>query len=145
MNPAVASGAEQTTAQMLALPVRECVNIRRDVLAPLLADCWWDARTRTWQIPETAPDPRLLHMDWSNMLKIQPGADITAAVPTFYKDEPDPNDRDAPRLDIVVSFADGRSVWYHPSAEPIWSDEPQPTKAMQIRYNRAINIAKRKA
>ena len=77
------------------------------------------------------------------MLKIQPGADIAAAMPTFYEDEPDPNQRDAPRLDIVVSFADGKPVRYHPSAEPIWSDEPQPTKAMQTRYNRAINIAKK--
>ena len=77
------------------------------------------------------------------MLEIHPGANITAVVPTFYQDEPDPNQRDAPRLDIVVSFADGRSVRYHPSAEPIWSDQPQPTKAMQIRYNRAIKIAKK--
>ena len=124
-------------------PVRECLNIKRDVLAPLLAHCRWDAHTKTWLIPETMPDARLLNMDWSNMLKIHPGANITAVVPTFYQDEPDPNQRDAPRLDIVVSFADGRSVRYHPAAEPIWSDQPQPTKAMQIRYNRAINIAKK--
>ena len=124
-------------------PVRECLNIRRDVLAPLLAQCRWDADTKTWLIPETRPDARLLNMDWPNMLKIHPGANITAVVPTFYRGEPDPNQDDAPRLDIVVSFADGRSVRYHPSAEPIWSDEPQPTKAMQTRYNRAKNIAKK--
>ena len=82
-------------------------------------------------------------MDWSNIVKIHPGAEITAAVPTFYQDEPDPNQRDAPRLDIVVSFADGRSVRYHPSAEPIWSEDLQPTTAMQMRYNRARNIAKK--
>ena len=77
------------------------------------------------------------------MLNIPPGADIaviTAAVPTFYEDEPDPNHGDAPRLDILVSFADGRSVRYHPKANPIWSDELQPTQAMQCRYNRARNI-----
>ena len=124
-------------------PVRECLNIKRDVLAPLLAHCRWDAHTKTWLIPETMPDARLLNMDWSNMLKIHPGANITAVVPTFYQDEPDPNQRDAPRLVIVVSFADGRSVRYHPAAEPIWSDQPQPTEAMQKRYNRAINIAKK--
>ena len=74
------------------------------------------------------------------MLKIQPGADITAAVPTFYEDEPDPNQRDAPRLDIVVSFADGRSVRYHPRAKPNWSDEVQPTEAMSMRYARARTL-----
>ena len=80
------------------------------------------------------------------MLNIPPGADIadiTAEVPTFYEREPDPNQGDAPRLDIVVSFADGRSVRYHPSADPIWSDEPQPTKAMHTKYNRARNIGRR--
>ena len=122
-------------------PVRECLNIRTDVLAPVLAQCPWDADTKTWLIPETMADARLLNMDWSNMLKIHPGANITAVVPTFYQDEPDPNQRDAPRLDIVVSFADGRSVRYHPSAEPIWSDQPQPTKTMQLRYQRAIKLA----
>ena len=75
------------------------------------------------------------------MLNIQTAAGITAATPTFYKHEPDPNRGDKPRLDIVVSFANGRSVRYHPSAEPIWSDELQPTKAMQVRYNRARKIA----
>ena len=52
-------------------------------------------------------------------------------MPTFYPDEPDPNQKDAPRLDIFVSFADGRSVRYHPSAEPIWSDQAQPTAPVQ--------------
>ena len=121
--------------------VRECLNTKRDVLAPLLDHCRWDAHTKTWLIPETMPDARLLSMDWSNMLKIDPGADITACVPTFYQREPDPNQRGAPRLDILVPFADGRSVRYHPSADPIWSDELQPTKAMQLRYNRARKIA----
>ena len=85
-------------------PVRECLNIRRNVLAPLLADCRWDADTKTWLIPETMADARLLNMDWSNMLTIHPVPNITAVVPTFYRDEPDPNHRDAPRLDILVFF-----------------------------------------
>ena len=82
-------------------------------------------------------------MDWSNMLKIDPVPTIIACVPTFYEDEPDANQGDKPRLDILVSFAGGKSVRYHPSAESIWSDQPQPTKAMEIRYNRAKNIARR--
>ena len=116
------------------------VKIREDVLDPLLAACHWDEGTRTWQIPQTARDPRLLDMDWRNMLNIQTAAGITAATPTFYKDEADPNRGDKPRLDIVVSFADGRSVRYHPRAKPIWSDEVQPTEAMSMRYARARTL-----
>ena len=50
-------------------------------MAPLLAHCRQDAQTKTWLIPETMPDARLLNMDWSNMLEIHPGANITAVVP----------------------------------------------------------------
>ena len=103
---------------------------QKDVLAPLVARCRWDAHTKIWLIPETMPDARLLNMNWSNVLKIHLGASITTVVPTLYQDEPDPNQRDAPRLDIVVSFADGRSVRYHPQADPIWSSQVQPTDAM---------------
>ena len=74
------------------------------------------------------------------MLNIQTAAGITAATPTFYKHEPDPNRGDKPRLDIVVSFADGRSVRYHPKAKPIWSDEVHPTEAMSMRYARARTL-----
>ena len=77
------------------------------------------------------------------MLHIHSDNDIIMIKPTFYVDEPDPNHHGAPRLDIVVSFANGKSVRYHPSAHPIWSDEPQPTAAMQKRYNHTRNLAKK--
>ena len=121
----------------------EKICIKRDVFAPLLAQCHWDARTMTWLLPEPQPDARLVSMDWSKMLHIPSESDITSVLPTFYVDEPDHNQRNSPRLDIVVSFTDGRSVRYHPSADPIWSDEAQPTEAMQQRYNRARKLAKK--
>ena len=74
-----------------------------------------------------------------------PRVTSVSVLPTFYADEPDPNQGDSTRLDVVVSFADGRSVRYHPSAGPTWSDEAQPTKAMQQRYNRARKLAERLA
>ena len=114
--------------------------IRRDVLNPLLDACTWDHATGAWLTPATEPDARLCGIDWRNMLKLPPGWTPTNFVPTFFHDEPDPNQRDKPRLDIVVSFGNGHSVRYHPSADPIWSTSPQPTDAMQKRYNRANNI-----
>ena len=111
--------------------------IRRDVLNPLLDACTWDHATGAWLTPATEPDARLCGLDWRNMLKLPPGWTPTNFVPTFFHDEPDPNQRDKPRLDIVVSFGNGDSVRYHPSADPIWSTSPQPTDAMQHRYNRA--------
>ena len=114
--------------------------IRRDVLSSLLEACTWGHATRAWLTPVTEPDARLCGMDWRNMLKLPPGWTPTSFVPTFFHDEPDSNQRDKPRLDIVVSFGNGHSVRYHPGADPIWSAWPQPTDATQKRYNRAQQI-----
>ena len=61
----------------------------------------------------------------------------------FFTDEPDPNRGNRPRLDIVLTFDDGRWVRYHPKATLIWSDEELPSKAMRARYNYAANLKKR--
>ena len=61
----------------------------------------------------------------------------------FFEDEPDPNREDKLRLDIKLSFADGRWVRYHPKAILIWSDEQLPSQAMRARYNRAAKLPKR--
>ena len=114
--------------------------IRRDVLTPLLDACTWDHATGAWLTPATEPDAGLWNYPWQNMLKLPPGWTPTSFVPTFFHDEPDPNQRDKPRLDIVVSFDNGHSVRYHPSANPIWSTCPQPTDAMKQRYNRKKKI-----
>ena len=115
--------------------------IRRDVLEPLLEACTWDDALG-WLTPATEPDARLFGMDWRNMLNLPAGWAPTSFVPTFFPAEPDPNQRDKPRLDIVVSFGNGDSVRYHPNADPIWSTSPQPTDAMQKRYNRARKLAR---
>ena len=117
--------------------------IKRDVLEPLLEACTWDDALG-WMTPATGPDDRLFGMNWRNMLNLPAGREPTSFVPTFFHQEPDPNQRDKPRLDIVVSFDNGDSVRYHPRAEPIWSTSPQPTDAMQKRYNRARKLARRR-
>ena len=116
--------------------------IRRGVLNPLLDACTWDYATGAWLTPATEPDARLCGYPWQNMLKLPAGWTPTSFVPTFFHDEPDPNQRDKPRLDIVVSFDNGHSVRYHPNAFPIWSTSQQPTDAMQKRYNRAKQIGR---
>ena len=116
--------------------------IKRDVFNPLLEACTWDYATAAWQTPATGPDARLIGLDWGNMLKLPAGWTPTNFVPTFFPDEPDANQRDKPRLDIVVSFDNGHSVRYHPNATPIWSTEQQPTDAMQTRYNRAKRLGR---
>ena len=119
---------------------RLAINSKRDVFNPLLGQCRWDYSTGMWRTPATEPDARLRGLDWQNMLHLGPGWTPTNFVPTFFHDEPDPNQKDKPRLGIVVSFDNGVSARYHPSAVPIWSTETQPTDAMQTRYNRATNL-----
>ena len=70
--------------------------IRRDVLNPLLDACTWDHATGAWLTPATEPDARLCGLDWRNMLNLPPGWTPTNFVPTFFHDEPDPNQRDKP-------------------------------------------------
>ena len=60
---------------------------------------------------------------------------IVSIVPTFYLDEPDHNQQNKPRLDILVSFNDGETVRDHPRADLIWYSTQQPTKAMRKRYD----------
>ena len=133
----------ETSAQASAVqPANDApkpeLNIKRDVLCPLLAQCSWE--NNRWVCPEPEPDERLLQLPWTQLLSMSPQDRVTLAVCKFYADEPDPNQENKPRLDIFVQFASGHSVRYHPSASLIWSSEPQPTKAMQIRYNRAKKI-----
>ena len=120
------------------------IAIRRNALNPLLEACWWNDNTGAWETPPTEPDDRLQSMDWPNMLNLPSGWTPTRFVPTFFHDEPDPNQRDKPRLDIVVHFEENmHSVRYHPRADPIWSTSQQPTDAMRMRYNRARKLAKK--
>ena len=69
---------------------------------------------------------------------------IVSIVPTFFLGESDYNRRDKLRLDFVVAFNDSdgvsQTVRYHPNAHLIWSQETQPTSAMQGRLNRAAKL-----
>ena len=135
-----AANAGGSVGELARLPQ---LAIKRDVLNPLLEACAWDDAIGAWLTPATEPDARLCGMDWRNMLKLPPGWTPTSFVPTFFRDEPDANQKDKHRLDIVVSFGNGHAARYHPSADPIWSTSPQPTDAMQKRYNRAKTIGQR--
>ena len=65
-------------------------------------------------------------MDWANMLKDEGSSlgrhHMTKIMPAFFMDEADHDNFDRPRLDLVVSFDDGRAVRYHPSCKEIWLD-----------------------
>ena len=119
----------------------------RDILKPLHRQCQLTPDARSWWPPWTEPLDIVESFDWPNMLGygggFPEGKLITSIVPTFYPDEPDPNQQNKPRLDLLVSFNDGETVRYHPSAHPISSRTPQPTDAMQKRYNLAKNLARK--
>ena len=93
-----------------------------------------------WHVADAGNGGRCSSPRPRNMLHLGPGWTPTNFVPTFFHDEPDPNQKDKPRLDIVVSFDNGVSARYHPSAVPIWLTETQPTGAMQTRYIRAKHL-----
>ena len=65
---------------------------------------------------------------------------LVSCIATFFENDPDHNRQNTPRWDIVLSFANGRTVRYHPRADLIWSVEQQPTKAMQQRFNLADKL-----
>ena len=65
----------------------------------------------------------------------------------FYSDEPDPTPPewpDRPRLDVVITWTDGRWVRWHISGDLIWSTEDLPTVAMRMRYNRMRKLLKQR-
>jgi hypothetical protein len=117
------------------------------------AACVFNNETHKWSVPVTP------HLDleddfpWSKMLDFGPDFPpghffqmiIVSKVPTFYLDEPDANQQNRPRLDILISFHDGATVRYHPKADLIWSWTQQPTTAMQKRYNLGTNLERKLA
>ena len=81
--------------------------------------------------------------DWATIAKLDGWqADLIISVtPHFYDEEPDANQMNKPRLDILLSMSDGTWVRYHPGANPIFSHEGT-TQAMRIRYNRREKLLK---
>ena len=134
---ATTTTARAEQPETLRSAAQPALNIKRDIFAPLNALC-----VRNEQIPRTQHDGRLLWIPWPPLAGFRDN--IASAVPTFYPDEPDPNQGDKPRLDVLFTMHDGSWVRYHPSAEPIWSHGPLPTDAMTQRYNRARKIARKR-
>ena len=63
--------------------------------------------------------------------------------PQFYEEESDPQPpfaKDAPRLDILITFTDGHWLRWHPQSDLIWSTTPQPTDAMRLRLRRKTKL-----
>ena len=113
------------------------------VLDPLYKHCEWNDDTLEWVIPKketflVAHTPNY----WENVFGY-PDAAVASSTATFFEQEANHNRGNKPRLDIVLLFSDGRTARYHPKAKLIWSDEPQPTDAMQQRLNLASKIRKR--
>jgi len=132
-------------------PFDSGTNVRRDIFDVLYNTCWWDAGAKKWYPRRSRRLFRSTKTIWKQLLKAdypatqgsaaQPGLESVSA--RFFEDEPDANRDDRPRLDIVLTYTDGRWVRYHPKAILIRSDDFLPTPAMRIRYNRAAKLAKR--
>ena len=100
-------------------------NLRRDILDPLYDACVWDADEKQWR-PRNVETPLQVSEEyWKQTLKGDYPTEcaLESVSARFFEEEPDHNRRDKPRLDIVLSFADGRWVRYHPQATLIWSGE----------------------
>ena len=134
------SSAKQPAFDLL--PVAKFSDLRKQVLDPLYAQCQWNELTHNWMVLNKEI-PLALDTDyWEKVLGADRPADthLVSCIATFFEHEPDHNRQNKPRLDIVLSFSNGRTVRYHPRADLIWSDEQQPTKAMQQRLNRAAKL-----
>ena len=119
-------------------------DLRREILDPLYDACVWDAGAKKWRPRDIETACELDEEYWKQVLgnDYPTGCALQSVTARFFEDEPDHNRSNKPRLDIVLSFADGRWVRYHPIASLIWSDEQLPSEAMQARYNRAAKLQK---
>ena len=115
------------------------INIKKDIFAPLNAECVWDEDTKQWTVPANKALPKS-SCNWESALgsNYPRGQQVTHCVAVFFQDEADANQGGKPRLDIVVTFSNGMRVRFHPGAKPIWSTEQQPTAAMIARTQRML-------
>ena len=142
---APAAATQHSAAQPALRIVDSATPLRREIFDPLYDACVWGADAKQWQ-PRNIETP--LQVDeqyWKQVLKgnypVQCALENVRA--RFFEAEPDPNRGNRPRLDIVLSFADGRWVRYHPKANLIYSVEPLPSQAMRQRNNFAPKLQKR--
>ena len=145
------SSSENATATVNTLQLvphvqpRNHINIKREIFAPLNAECVWNENTNKWTVPANEELSTSI-CNWASALGPNyPSAEqVTKCVATFFKDEADHNQHNRPRLDIVVTFSNGLQVRYHPKATPIWSNEQQPTTAMEKRMQLMQKLMRRR-
>ena len=138
--PATEPSSENSTATASTSQVQpqeprcNLINIKKDIFAPLNAECVWDADTKQWTVPANKALPKS-SCNWESAFgsNYPRGQQVTNCVAVFFQDEADANQGGKPRLDIVVTFSNGMQVRFHPAAKPIWSTEQQPTAAMKAR------------
>ena len=140
-------------------------KLSKDILDPLYEACTFDGKINDWIVPREETRLKIDRFYWHQTLgKAFPhDITITSCIAKFFRLECDPNRSCKPRLDIVLSFSESPggmgsheaksfgdiqepystisngclSVRYHPAAKLIWSNEAQPTAAMQARINLA--------
>ena len=141
---ATAEIATTVTAEIVTQTTAKA-SIRNMVLKPMIQQCTWDKEQKKWNIP--AAKELLDEWNWAALAKLDgwQAGNLTSARPMFYTDEPDANQDDKPRLDILLSMSDGTWVRYHPSADTIHSTAPVPSQAVQNRYNRRKNLLKKES
>ena len=127
------------------VPEMEYNNLRNDVLDHLYGECVWDDEAKQWRPQNIVTPLQVNEAYWKQVLQDDYPAEcaLDRVSAKFFEGEPDPNRRNKPRLGIVLYFADGRWVRYHPIATLIWSDGQLPCDAMEKRYNLAAKLAKR--
>ena len=133
-------------------PVEERMfqNLRKDVLDPLYAACTVDQDTNEWIVPAEETRLKIDRFYWHRALgdDFPHSRTILSCTAKFFLLEVDHNRNFKPRLDIVLTFSNESgasssssqtqlSVRYHPGAKLIWSDDPQPSEAMQKRMKLA--------
>ena len=125
-------------------------NLRKDVLDPLYAACTVDQDTNEWIVPAEETRLKIDRFYWHRALgdDFPHSRTILSCTAKFFLLEVDHNRNFKPRLDIVLTFSNESgasssssqtqlSVRYHPGAKLIWSDDPQPSEAMQKRMKLA--------
>ena len=146
-NPAATPAA--TSADLSILPFQQplITSKIKDIFNHYNAGCAFNEDSQQWAIPQTHSLNLLDQFNWTKMLDcgddFLQGRTIVSTTPTFYRDEPDSNRHNKPRLDILVEFNDGITARYHPGAADIWSTTPQPTKAMDNRYKLAASLRRK--
>ena len=108
--------------------------------------CRKDEGTGHWVVPATGDllsvrPPYITQYDWPLMLhdeRLRRGdRNLVGIVPTYFRDEADPNRFDRPRLDFVVTYDDGERLRYHPGASV---DPADVNNAAVTRRNRQANL-----